>query len=245
VLFIILAALPGAARAEGVELRVMEDAVLWPVERSSRARVEDWWLISPRGENAGATRVTLRFHPPHCDKRDVEPCDDEAWSQRIEARAAEDAGKAFGVPFYLLRGDLDWPGARRADPASGFGGDFDAGFDLAAPRSEITVTLGGRDYMIARTLARDKSRLTVSLRSGDIEQELYACPAGGPTYPYCGDEGFEEILWAGDLDGDGRLDLLAQFTEKYSKRAYFLYTSGGADPGGLVAPAAEYSRFVD
>jgi hypothetical protein len=42
-------------------------------------------------------------------------------------------------------------------------------------------------------------------------------------------------VWAGDLDRDGRLDLLADLTTDYVGHQYVLYVSSIASVGNLVA----------
>ena len=47
------------------------------------------------------------------------------------------------------------------------------------------------------------------------------------------------LLWAGDLDRDGQLDLLLDISNHYAARHYVLYLSSEADAGDLVKPVAE------
>lgn len=47
------------------------------------------------------------------------------------------------------------------------------------------------------------------------------------------DEGSASLVWAGDLDGDGRLDLILNATPKYSVSVYMLYLSSAATKGPL------------
>lgn len=49
------------------------------------------------------------------------------------------------------------------------------------------------------------------------------------------------ILWAGDLDADGRLDLLLDTSNHYNIDEMQLYLSSQAREGELVAPAATFS----
>jgi hypothetical protein len=228
---------PNASYGQDVEIRVISDEVVWPVDSSNRARLEDWWLINPSGDSEDAIKVSVAFGQPFCGNEDIGSCDSNTWSQKVDVRAVEDGDRQLTAPYYLVKGDLAWQKARRI---SGW-----REFDLETDRSEIEVSISGLDYLLSRTLSGDKYRVGVSIRSGATEQEIYSCRTGGPSYPVCGDEGFEEILWVGDLDGDGRLDLLAQFTEKYSLVHYFLYTSGTAGNGEFVALSAEYSRYTD
>ncbi len=47
------------------------------------------------------------------------------------------------------------------------------------------------------------------------------------------------LLWAGDLDRDGKIDLLLDVSNHYAGRHYVLYLSSEADAGELVKPVAE------
>ena len=225
------------ASAQSIELNVIMNSVMWPVNSSYERREEGWWLVSPHGDNDSALWVIVIFDRPYCSKQGIERCDLVAYSQNVEVRANERDGKRLSPPFYLLRGSLDWLRSRR--------GRISGQFHHSKEMSQITLSLDRNHYLVTRTHSADKNRLTVTLRFGSIMQEIYTCETGGQTYPYCGDGGFEEVRWAGDLDGDDRLDFIAQFTDKYTKRHYYLYTSRDAERGQLVGVSAEYSRYTE
>lgn len=225
------------ASAQSIELHVVVDSVMWPVNSSDKPREESWWLVSPHGESDGALNVIVIYDRPYCSAQVIARCDPVEYTQNVEVRADDRDGKRLSPPFYLLRGSLDWQRSRRV----GISGQLDRSKDM----SQITVSLDGHHYLVTRTHFADKNRLAVTLRLDSVTQEIYTCETGGRTYPLCGDEGFEEVLWAGDLDGDDRLDIIAQFTDKYSKRRYYLYTSRDAKTGQLVGVSAEYSNYTD
>jgi len=52
-------------------------------------------------------------------------------------------------------------------------------------------------------------------------------------------ESTPSLLWAGDLDRDGQLDLLLDISNHYAARHYVLYLSSEAVAGDLVKPIAE------
>ncbi len=58
----------------------------------------------------------------------------------------------------------------------------------------------------------------------------------------CDDPHFA-VHWAGDLDGDGRLDILATFSRKYSYYPNQLWLSSAARSGELMAEVARYEKF--
>ncbi|MDD4053172.1 MAG: hypothetical protein PHR28_14905 [candidate division Zixibacteria bacterium] len=59
-------------------------------------------------------------------------------------------------------------------------------------------------------------------------------------YPILALDGLPTLLWAGDLDRDGRLDLIMNLTNHYNVDLYALFLSSKADPGNLVKKVAEF-----
>jgi hypothetical protein len=98
---------------------------------------------------------------------------------------------------------------------------------LLRPDTEIKLDLGKRRYQIA---LRDA---VVTLSGQGRRQELFRLsgPRDGPHF---------EVLWAGDLDGDGRIDLLMTMSDKYSAYPRQLFLSGAAKAGELVHQVAEF-----
>lgn len=72
----------------------------------------------------------------------------------------------------------------------------------------------------------------IKLFSGDKRQVLieYA----GSSY-----DGLPSVLWAGDLDGDGQLDLLLDIRNHYNVRHYALFLSSKAEGNELVKLVAD------
>lgn len=225
-----------SSHAQDYDLLVIEDSVRSSVDRSERARTERWWLVQSSGVGSAAVPVLVTHHEPYCTKT-VEPCIDGEWSQQVEVRPIQDGDATRSPPYYLVNGPID-PASTRVAQMSGR-------FDSLSRESTVSVSLGGESYVVTRRQTDDVSRITVRLSVGSVAQELYACETGGESYPFCGDEGFEEILWSGDLDGDNRLDLIAQFTPKYSIRDYYLFTSTGTGADEHVRVAARFTRTTD
>ena len=75
---------------------------------------------------------------------------------------------------------------------------------------------------------------TITLVQGTVTQTLY--PPGDDVFA-CDAPHFS-VQWAGDLDGDGRLDLVTTFSPKYSWYPRRLYLSSAAAPGDLVGLVA-------
>ncbi len=60
------------------------------------------------------------------------------------------------------------------------------------------------------------------------------------TWPQALSEEHAELIWAGDLDGDGKLDLLLDHSDHYNATGLTLYLSTWAAPGQLVGRAATF-----
>ncbi len=71
------------------------------------------------------------------------------------------------------------------------------------------------------------------LRQGAIEQVVYQLTQGDE------DSGWQ-LRWAGDIDGDGKLDLYANLPEHYNVTRRKLFLSSQAKPGQLVREVAEF-----
>lgn len=71
------------------------------------------------------------------------------------------------------------------------------------------------------------------LRHGDTLQTII-------EYPILALDGLPTLMWAGDLDRDGRLDLILNLTNHYNVSLYALFLSSKAGPGELVRKVAEF-----
>jgi hypothetical protein len=74
------------------------------------------------------------------------------------------------------------------------------------------------------------------LTSGDSSQVLYSLEG-------CGNEPYWYLLWAGDLDRDGKLDLYVSVTYHYNVSQKKLFLSSQAAEGELVKEIAEFETY--
>lgn len=92
--------------------------------------------------------------------------------------------------------------------------------------SEEPFRFAGRDYRIAAVSAPDQDTSLV-LTSGDVSQPIFVAGTGRSSY--------SDIVLAGDLDGDKRLDLILETVDG----ARILYLSSAAREGELVRAVVE------
>jgi hypothetical protein len=104
---------------------------------------------------------------------------------------------------------------------------------------DITLTLGGRRYRM-RVVGDDpgpatyvKSNSRLLLTSEGTSQVLFSVRQQN--------DGGWTLLWAGDLDGDGRLDLYMDLSNHYNSSQRRLFLSTRARKGQLVREVAEFS----
>jgi hypothetical protein len=105
------------------------------------------------------------------------------------------------------------------------------------PGEAQAFALGARTYTL-QVQATDPALCdaTVTLSHGVVSQELYMPDELSAS---C-DEPHFSVQWAGDLDGDGRLDLVTTLSPKYSLYPRRLFLSSAAPEGMLVGLVAAF-----
>jgi hypothetical protein len=110
------------------------------------------------------------------------------------------------------------------------------GRGIAHPPTDetIEIRMGGKSYRLRHQYWLDDGRYRVSLGMGSQEQVLLDAKGH-----FDAATGFR-IHWAGDLDGDGNLDLIVNAPSGGDDSTHLrLYLSSKAAPGKLVDEAAE------
>src|SRR4029079_15604308 len=96
------------------------------------------------------------------------------------------------------------------------------------------LALGGKQYELRlESVEPSLADAKVMLTYGGRTQVLYSADG------FADDPHFD-VAWAGDLDGDGKLDLVVNLSRKYSEHPYRLLLSKTAAPGQLVGDAARF-----
>jgi len=149
----------------------------------------------------------------------------------------EKTGKRVGVenginPIFLLRGIN---GLEEGPVASIFDGNR-----WLKPGATEDLGLEGTEYSLYAT-GEGKDEWSIEgyrlvLASGGKSQEL----AG---YDICCDDSMPALIWAGDLDRDGRLDLFLDLSNHYNVGRRTLFLSSLAGDGELVGKAAEFVTY--
>lgn len=98
----------------------------------------------------------------------------------------------------------------------------------------LGITLGDRKYELRlESTQASLNDARVVLTDGRLMQVLYSAEGSA-------DEPHYDIEWAGDLDRDGRLDLIVNLNSKYSLHPHQLFLSSKASPGQLVGLVATF-----
>ena len=94
----------------------------------------------------------------------------------------------------------------------------------------LPLVLHGDKYELRATAT------AITLRRGSVSQTIFAMPEEV-------DEPHVHLHFAGDLDGDGKLDLIMTNSRKYSYWPVQLYLSSAAGPGELVRLVAQWDGY--
>ena len=109
--------------------------------------------------------------------------------------------------------------------------------DLWSTR-RVQLVLAGQRYTLRATPPNPAEPLTkeseVLLDDGITTQVLYRMPQDPNDAEW-------EVLWAGDLDGDGRLDLYMNLSHHYNMTERMLFLSTAAGDGDLVGQVAGFT----
>lgn len=152
-----------------------------------------------------------------------------------EFRVPLEIPRVKGSPLALFHGLALSPGP----VARWHGGDRDVDRATAQLRRLGRWTVPGDARQLALSWVRlpDQGGFRYHLGDGTTRQFLFATEVeghyGGDTTP--------RVLWAGDLDGDGRADLLLSLPDDNCGFDNRLYLSSLSRPGQLVGQAARFA----
>ena len=113
-------------------------------------------------------------------------------------------------------------------PTARYRGEGDVGKPL-----HITLPNAPTKYKLAMNC--DGERCPLTLSANGTLQRLFVFGKDADAGDFKG----LRVIWAGDLDGDGKLDLLIDISNHYNVSSVALYLSSKAKSGGLVGLAAK------
>jgi len=205
---------------------------------------EVWAVLYRRGENFQLVSRSIRVNP--CHDPIVEPFDKAATSGRSVSVDTD------GEPLVLVHGlrstgptpisihSAQSPDSLGKNMASARRGRY------LAPGQHVTLILGRATYRLIARGGLDPSRPSsdrlvigyrLTLKGPDGMSQDLAVPTR------FAEDGMPVVLWAGDLDRDGKLDLYMDLTDHYNVHDFALFLSARAPRDMLVKKAAS-RRYV-
>jgi hypothetical protein len=204
-----------------------------------KAKDGERWLglyVTGSGSSLITSKVTV--------ERVVDPIVDEDESQMT--------GKSVSVdhpvePVFLVKGaamlkpgpvTTVYRGSREEEHWLINGNDLDS-------RKTLRMMLGAREYQLKVLGRKGRSienqdveflNLKLALVFGRQTQILYSPEATSETIPW-------SLLWAGDADGDGKLDLYVEVSWHYNVSETRLFLSSQAKPGQLIKEVARFTTI--
>ncbi len=103
----------------------------------------------------------------------------------------------------------------------------------------VDLSMGGKNYQL-KVVSTDPTPANILMPNS----KLIFSSAGKSQIIFSAeepDDGSWSLLWAGDLDGDGMLDLYMDLHNKYNSSQRRLFLSSQASRGSLVKEVAEFS----
>ncbi len=187
------------------------------------ARDGERWLALRGGADATLVVATARVRRVHDEIVDAP-----------DARTGEAVSSTVAGTRMLLRGAGLRPGA----VATAWQGDEPARISEAP----IDLRLGDAAYRLALRCALPGAPCRVELETGTHRQALLelAATRNEDGSLMLGDDASPALLFAGDIDRDGRLDLILDATDHYNLSRPTLYLSTQAADGELVHRVAEH-----
>ncbi|MBM4267876.1 MAG: hypothetical protein FJ144_14900 [Deltaproteobacteria bacterium] len=169
---------------------------------------------TPTGVELLTTQVEIRAVPHPLEHEKEKP----TGGRSVEADRCKDA-----VVLLRLPGLTDGP-----VPTSAMG-------PLSIPEHHSTILrLGSSTYMqLGAEHERTEDPLLVIAAIGDGQQQLAKLDG-------CCNDTWPGIVWAGDLDRDGKIDLLLNLSIHYAAGNLVLFLSSAAKPGELLGEVARF-----
>jgi len=182
----------------------------WPKEEGSQWQGGGWIGWNISGDSLEPVRLTVKNRPK-------EENDDHEY---VTVEIAPDVTYAVRCMPSVRAGRIHNAGIANHEL------DFDGPLNIAIGKAHYVVRLQATDQHLTDA--------KVVLSNGRQTQVLYDAAEGFTDEPHF------NIEWAGDLDRDGRLDLVVNLSRKYSLHPHRLLLSSRARAGQLVGEAGVF-----
>jgi len=190
---------------------------------------QQWLGLYVNGEDSALIFSTINVKQVHDDIGDAP---DEQTGKNVSVNHTSN-------PLFLLRGaKMLQPGAVTtvSAAAQSLGNSSDIEIKLAGTSYHLKVA--SRDKKASEFVTLDDARLI--LTDGTKKQVLTSLGGKGE---HEANAGLWQLLWAGDLDGDHKLDLYVQVSGHYNSSSRILFLSSQAGKGELLHAVAEFSTW--
>lgn len=206
-----------------------------------KARNGDRWLglyVTRRGSFLAESTVTVRrVFDPIMDEDERKPTGKDEDERKPTGKSVSVSGREAPV-FLVKNAGMLKPG----EATTIYRGGREEAHSFGR-KTHVTLKLGGQTYQLRvvspkRLSPEAPGRLPpdakLTLTSGSSVQTLYSLNKGSGDIDWY-------LLWAGDVDGDGKLDLYLSLSYHYNIEQRRLYLSSQAKAGNLVSQVAEFA----
>jgi len=214
----------------------------WPGQGISAESGTDWWGIFPDGDGFTLQHAPVTITLVH----------DSMMDREREMTGRKVTIPQESTPVLLIKGlkepaegpilsatlePLDWPSeqsTRLRQNAFLFPGQSHR---LTLPTDKVRLTAVGTAHEDPESRYVYLENYQINMYRGEDEK---AVSQALTTIPRMGDLGEPYLIWAGDIDRDGKIDLIYDLTDHYIKTHLALFLSSAAKEGELVGLVAEW-----
>lgn len=168
----------------------------------------------------------------------------ELFNDRIFDDKDQKTGKKVSVdqpsePLFLVKG--------LRNLKSGLVRTVFSGKKFLFPAESMTFKFGEKDYYVLAAFGEVKEReggkpfdITISNYNIKVSHSPWEYSQVLISFDLLAMDGIPTLIWAGDLDEDGRLDLLMDVTNHYNLTVYTLFLSSPSESNNLLKKVAEF-----
>lgn len=227
-----------------------------------------WLALRRAGEQYALEDVMVQVRPAYDSLMDYNAENSEDQSkktgQEVVASNAQGVLPSDGATLVLIRAEgLEAGPVQTAFPYMDDGSQWKLSLGGFSPPPPISLPLGGNNYTLALEMTWGmpdalENRCELKLSVSSVNPKMYGQQTIAQQFPldfnfetnstditgmscHHPGEGFPALDWAGDLDGDGKLDLILSTGSDGYAGIKTLYLSSHAEEGKLVRRVAWFS----